>query len=299
MKTFVQRIIDQSSVLAAGLGVVLSPIPLADEVLLLPLLGTMTVRIGRAHGVGWREIPWKAVGKTAAGALVARAAVNLGVSFIPFVAAAANAASAATLTGTFGAYADRVCGDPTQAHAETVEELKVDVHQLTDHWRTLYRVVTSGSAESDGRAGETRPQASEQGIARNESTTRPQATSTPASPVTTSKDCVMPAGPAAEQVRMDIERSLRTRSFGEGEVLFVVEDKAKRAGAKLWGHLKQHPYGGIGAASALGFAVASATGVGELAIAVVCGYAAFEVLRRGEPVAVAVEGVVKDVCKMA
>jgi uncharacterized protein (DUF697 family) len=60
MKAIVQRIVDQSSAVAAGLGVLLSPIPLADEALLLPVLGTMAVRIGRAHGLGWRELPWVA-----------------------------------------------------------------------------------------------------------------------------------------------------------------------------------------------------------------------------------------------
>ena len=28
---------------------------------MLPLLGTMSVRIGRAHGLGWKELPWKAL----------------------------------------------------------------------------------------------------------------------------------------------------------------------------------------------------------------------------------------------
>ena len=49
----------------------------------------------------------------------------------------------------------------------------------------------------------------------------------------------------------------------------------------------------------LGFTVASATGVGELAIAALCGYAAYEVLRRGSAVGEAVEDVVRDVGKMA
>jgi ElaB/YqjD/DUF883 family membrane-anchored ribosome-binding protein len=105
--------------------------------------------------------------------------------------------------------------------------------------------------------------------------------------------------PAVQELRSDIERSLRTRHFGHGKVLFAVEDRAKSAGANAWERLKTRPYAGIAAASALGFAVASITGVGELAVAALCGYGAYEVLRRGRPVSETVEEVVKDVGKMA
>jgi uncharacterized protein (DUF697 family) len=151
MKPLVQRIVDQSSVVAAGLGVVLSPLPLADEALLLPLLGTMTVRIGHVHGLGWRELPWRAVTKTAIGGLAARAAVNLGVAYVPLVAAAANAVSAAALTGAFGAYADRACARPAEAHSETLDELKIDARELADRWR---RVCSRGTRAPGAEGGE-------------------------------------------------------------------------------------------------------------------------------------------------
>ena len=278
MKTPVQRIVDQSSVVAAGLGVILSPVPLADELLLFPLLGTMALRIGRVHGLGWRELPWKAIAKNAAGGLAARATVNLGVSYIPFVAAAANAASAAALTGAFGAYADRTCRDPARAHAETLGELKVDVHDLVDRWRRLW-------------PGDTRKRSPDRGDA-----------------MTTSHDDEGPTihaptpsvlcEPVGQEVRADIERSLRTRRFGRGKVLFAVEDRAKTAAARVWVVLKKRPYAGIGASAAFGFTVAAMTGVGELAVAVLCGYAAYEVLRRGQPVEQTLEEVVRDVAKM-
>jgi uncharacterized protein (DUF697 family) len=137
MNTDVERIVDQSSALSAGLSIVLSPFPLVDEVLMLPLLGGMSVRIGNTHGVGWKELPWKALTSTAVGGLLARATVTLGVSYIPFVAAAANAASAAALTGAFGAYADRVCAHPADAHAETLAELRIGGRELTARWRRL------------------------------------------------------------------------------------------------------------------------------------------------------------------
>jgi uncharacterized protein (DUF697 family) len=283
MKPLVQRIVDQSSVVAAGLGVVLSPFPLADEALMLPLLGTMTVRIGRAHGLAWRELPWEAIAKTALGGLVARATLNLGVAYIPLVAAAANAASAAALTGAFGAYADRTCDQPAGAHAETLDELKVDVRELADRWRrlcNLHEVGDRGNRQStrDSSGGTSM---SDDDQARTDHNPPPA------------------CAPVAAEVRSDIERSLRTRHFGQGKVLFAVEDRAKTAGAKAWERFKKRPYAGIVVASAMGFGLASLTGVGELAVAVLCGYGAYEILRRGRPLGETVEEIAKDIEKMA
>jgi uncharacterized protein (DUF697 family) len=152
MNTVVERIVDQSSAAAAGLAVVLSPFPLVDEALMLPLLGTMSVRIGHVHGLGWKDLPWKALTITAAGGLVARATVTLGVSYLPFIAAAANAASGAALTGAFGAYADRVCAHPADAHAETLDELKVDVRELANRWRRLCTRPPRAAGDAAGSA---------------------------------------------------------------------------------------------------------------------------------------------------
>lgn len=104
--------------------------------------------------------------------------------------------------------------------------------------------------------------------------------------------------PIARELRSDLEHTLRSRHFGEGKILFAVEDGAKSATAKVWRRLKAKPYTGVAAASMLGFALASAAGVGELAFGVLCGYGAYQVLRRGESVSEAVEEMVKDVCKM-
>jgi len=280
MNRVVQRIVDQSSVVAAGLGVVLSPFPLADEALLLPVLGAMTVRIGHTHGLGWRELPWKAITKTALGGLVARATLNLGVSYIPLVAAAANAATAATLTGAFGAYAERTCDRPAEAHSETLDELKVDVRELADRWRRLCNPRNRGNRPT--------PRDSSGGTSMSESEHG-----------RTDHDAAAEYAAVAEEVRSDIERTLRTRHLGRGKILFTVEDRAKTAATKAWEKFKKRPYAGILVASAVGFGVASLTGVGELAVAVLCGYGAYEVLRRGRPLSETVEEVVKDVGKMA
>lgn len=115
MHADVRDAIRRSSLVAAGLAAVLSPVPLADELALLPVYGLMTRAIGRAHGLPPAAIPWRPVARTAVNALVARAAVNLAVSLVPGVAAAANAASAVAVTEWLGRYVDGACSEPAAA----------------------------------------------------------------------------------------------------------------------------------------------------------------------------------------
>src|SRR5215472_6997913 len=123
MGPVVQRVVRRTSILTAGLGVILSPLPLADELLLLPIYALMTRRIGKEHGLPAAQIPWKPVTATAIAGLAARAAVNITVSYIPGVAAVANAISAAALTQYFGRYVDGVCERPEEARAVSVQEI--------------------------------------------------------------------------------------------------------------------------------------------------------------------------------
>jgi uncharacterized protein (DUF697 family) len=114
--TKVARVIRRASIGAAAFGVILSPIPLADELVLLPAYAVLSARIARARGLELRAIPWRPIGLTALAGLGVRAAVNLTVSYIPFVAAAANAASAVALTQFFGRYVDAACQGALEGH---------------------------------------------------------------------------------------------------------------------------------------------------------------------------------------
>jgi uncharacterized protein (DUF697 family) len=119
----VDRLIRRASIFSAALGVVLSPIPLADELILLPVYGVMTARIAKHRGLAASGIPWRPVMATAAAGLAARAAVNVTVSYIPGVAAFANAVSAVALTQFFGRYVDGACQNPTGARAFSMKEI--------------------------------------------------------------------------------------------------------------------------------------------------------------------------------
>lgn len=119
----VHAIVRQTAFFNGALGVVLSPIPLADELLLLPIFAGMTARIARAKKVPTREVPWRPVMSTTFAALTARAAINVTVSYIPGVAAVANAASAVAMTHWLGRYIDDACAAPDRARAFGVREI--------------------------------------------------------------------------------------------------------------------------------------------------------------------------------
>jgi uncharacterized protein (DUF697 family) len=119
----VRKLVARTSVVTGAIAVVLSPIPLADELLFLPVFGVMASRIGKTHGLGMREVPWRPIARTTLAALAARATMNLAVSYIPGVAAVANAVSAVTVTHMLGRYVDAACADPDAAHPLTVREI--------------------------------------------------------------------------------------------------------------------------------------------------------------------------------
>lgn len=92
------------------------------------------------------------------------------------------------------------------------------------------------------------------------------------------------------EVRARIEQSLHTRSAPKGTARAEVEHRVKCEGEKLWVQLKKRPSLGVVLTGAAGLAVASVVGVGELAIGIIAGYAAYQVLREG----IAPKAVAKD-----
>lgn len=116
----IKRVVLRTTVASAALGVVLSPIPLADELVLLPVYGLMATRIGRAHGLGLTSVPWRPIFAAVAAGLASRAAVNVAFAFIPGVAAVANAVSAAALTQALGSFTDTACREGVSREAAGV-----------------------------------------------------------------------------------------------------------------------------------------------------------------------------------
>ncbi len=118
-----RRIVTRTSYVAGALAVILSPVPLADEIAFLPVFGVLASRIGKEHGLPLREVPWRPIAATTLAALTARATINVAVSYIPVVAAVANAVSAVTVTRVLGSYIDDACSRPAGARPLSVKEI--------------------------------------------------------------------------------------------------------------------------------------------------------------------------------
>jgi uncharacterized protein (DUF697 family) len=121
MSDDVRALVHKNSIAAATIGVVLSPIPLLDEIVLVPLIARMTRRIAKLHAVA--KVPWGPVLKSTAVGLVARGLVVIPFIPVPGVSTAVDAASAAALTEILGEYVDTVCRDPGTAHVLKVREV--------------------------------------------------------------------------------------------------------------------------------------------------------------------------------
>lgn len=81
-------------------------------------------------------------------------------------------------------------------------------------------------------------------------------------------------------VRHDLEDTLERRSAKPDTLLRRLEDGTKRGGAHVWATLKEHPYSGAVAATALGIALAASVGVGEVAVGAAVGYAMLRLLKK-------------------
>ncbi|MDX2092641.1 MAG: hypothetical protein SFX73_32550 [Kofleriaceae bacterium] len=93
----------------------------------------------------------------------------------------------------------------------------------------------------------------------------------------------------AVEVRHRIGKALATRKAPSGTLAAKVENKMKGGGSKLWALAKRRPYVGVVMASGGALAIAMAIGGGEITLACIVGYAAYQVLREGVPPKVAAE----------
>jgi hypothetical protein len=87
----------------------------------------------------------------------------------------------------------------------------------------------------------------------------------------------------AKQVHDDIEQTLETplpRVLTRGEKL---EDRLRTGGAAVWSVMKRHPFLSMVAITIGGVAAASAVGAAEIWFGGVLAFAAYKVLREGEP----------------
>jgi hypothetical protein len=93
----------------------------------------------------------------------------------------------------------------------------------------------------------------------------------------------------AREIRYAVEMALESRRMPPGTRARDYEEKLKRRLHHAWKAAKIRPSIGVIAATATGLAAAQFFGVGEIAIGVAFGYAAYQVLREGVPLSQAIE----------
>jgi hypothetical protein len=86
----------------------------------------------------------------------------------------------------------------------------------------------------------------------------------------------------AKQVHDDIEQTLGTPVPAETAARRL-EEKLKSGGSALWRTMKRHPFLSMVAIAVGGVAVASAVGAAEIWFGGAIAFAAYKVLREGEP----------------
>jgi len=100
------------------------------------------------------------------------------------------------------------------------------------------------------------------------------------------------------EIRGRIEHALHVRSAPPGTASAKLEQVVKDAGARVWIQLKKRPSIGVVGVGITGLAVASAVGVGEIAIGMIAGYAAYQVLREGISPGEAAKKIMEQIAKL-
>ena len=95
----------------------------------------------------------------------------------------------------------------------------------------------------------------------------------------------------ARTISEDIDRTLGRRTAPRGTARGRAEDTMKHAGGRLWHGMKKRPSLGVLVVGGLAVLAADAVGVGELALGLAVGYAAYQVLCKGKSVDAAIHDV--------
>jgi hypothetical protein len=87
----------------------------------------------------------------------------------------------------------------------------------------------------------------------------------------------------AKQLHDDIEQILKSLEVSPEGIDETLEAAAKRYCTRVWCFMKRHPFLSMAALGAAGVAAASAVGAAELLFGGALAFAAYKILREGEP----------------
>jgi uncharacterized protein (DUF697 family) len=95
-----RRITNVYSGVAATVAFVTQPVPLADELIVVPIHYWLIVRLARARRVSVRKLPWRSIQRIIWYGAAARLVVNLSFGLVPVAGAFTNSITAVALTAS-------------------------------------------------------------------------------------------------------------------------------------------------------------------------------------------------------
>jgi uncharacterized protein (DUF697 family) len=135
---------------------VTQPVPMLDELIVVPLQYSLCKRLARAHGISRKELPRNEIRKIIWYGAAARLLANFSLGLVPVVGMFSNAVTAIALTEFLSLYVEDALQNPERPPTEiTMGGLKqVLVSALQKH-------ATQGAKEAEAKASN-RPEPSEE-----------------------------------------------------------------------------------------------------------------------------------------
>jgi hypothetical protein len=104
--------------LSVGLGLLFTPLPMLDEVVVVPLHYALCRRLAKERGVKSKDLPWKQLRRIIWWGAGARTALAASLSPIPVAGTVANWVTAYALTEFLSSYLDDVLSHPERPPRE-------------------------------------------------------------------------------------------------------------------------------------------------------------------------------------
>jgi uncharacterized protein (DUF697 family) len=125
MEPKTRRITNVYSGVAAVAAFFTQPVPMLDEVIVVPIHYGLTVRMARSRGVSIFKLPWRSVQRIIWYGAGARLVANMSLGLVPVVGAFVNSITAIALTEFLARWLDEFLEHPDQPPPDvTMEGLK-------------------------------------------------------------------------------------------------------------------------------------------------------------------------------
>jgi uncharacterized protein (DUF697 family) len=125
MESRTRRITNVYSGVSAVAAFVTQPVPMLDELIVVPIHYALCVKVARARSFSILKLPWKPIKKIIWYGAAARLVGNFSLGLVPVVGMFSNAITAIALTEYLGRYLDEAIANPDKPPPDvTMESLK-------------------------------------------------------------------------------------------------------------------------------------------------------------------------------